>query len=229
MALVKMSWSPWRRAVDGHQQHPVGQAGHGQPVPSTFRTSMVPARDERQGLRGHLEPPPRSAWPRMRGPGLRRARRPGRPRTAAHGVDVGQRVRGRDPAPVGRVVDDRGEEVRGPAPSARSSSRRSTAASSPSAAPTERGRRAGRAHAGGALQAGEQLFQLGQRQLAGAARAGRQRGQPGRGGFVLGRSPGGHCSRGRRPDGPWLYAGPTGSACTCPRAGCPRPTPCARR
>ena len=104
-----------RRAVDGHQRGRVGQARHGQAVLGHRVVDRVAARDEAPGLRRHL----RAAAQHLAQDGeVEPVARPGgqvdrEQRPAAHRVHVGQRVRGRDPAPVGRVVDDRGEEVRG--------------------------------------------------------------------------------------------------------------------
>jgi hypothetical protein len=185
---------PGCRAVDGHQRGRVGQAHHGQAVLGHRVVDGVAARDEAAGLGRHLRAAAqhlaedRDVEP-VAGPGgqVDREQRP-----AAHRVHVGQGVRGRDPAPVTRVVDDRGEEVRGQHQRAL-------------VVKAEHGRvvafggadeqvAAGRAHRGDVVaHAGEQRLQLGQRQLAGAARAGRQRGQPGSPGLVSHHP--GHCSR----------------------------------
>ena len=186
---------PWRRAVDGHQRGRVGQAHHGQAVLGHRIVDRVAAGHEAAGLRRHL----RAAAQHLAEEGeVEPVARPGgevdrEQRPAAHRVHVGQRVRGRDPAPVARVVDDRGEEVRGQHQRAL-------------VVQAEHGRvvaleradeqvAGGRAHPFRGAHAGEQRLQLGQRQLARAARAGRQRGQPGGMGLGLVSHHAGHCSR----------------------------------
>jgi hypothetical protein len=173
-----------RGPVQPHQRGRVGQAGHGQAVLGHRVVDGVPAGHEASGPRRHLRA---AAQHLAEDRDVQPAARPGgqvdgEQRPAAHRVHVGQRVGGRDPAPVPRVVHDRGEEVRG-------QHQRALVVEAEHGRVVAFGRAdeqvAGRrAHRGHAVQRGEQRLQLGQRQLAGAARAGRQRRQPGRLGLV---------------------------------------------
>jgi hypothetical protein len=200
---------PGLRPVDGQQRGRVGQAGHGQAVLGHRVVDRVAARDEAPGLRRHL----RAAAQHLAQDGeVEPVGRPGghvdrEQRPAAHRVHVGQRVRGGDPAPVGRVIHDRGEEVGG-------QHQRALVVEAEHGRVVALGRAdeqvaGGRAHRAWA-HAGEQRLELGQRQLARAARAGRQRGQPGSL-DLFGRHLR-HCSRGAAARRRWPCA-PATRAC----------------
>jgi hypothetical protein len=184
---------PGRGPVDGQQSGRVGQAHHGQAVLGHRVVDRMAARDEAPGFGRDL----RAAAQHLAEQGeVEPVARPGgevdrEQRPAAHRVHVGQRVRRRDPAPVARVIDDRGEEVRGQHQRAlivQAQHGRVVAFERADEQVTR-----GRAHRGDVAYGGEQRLQLGQRQLARAARAGRQRGQPGGLGLVSHHA--GHCSR----------------------------------
>ena len=171
-----------RGPVQAQQPGRVGQAHHGQAVLGHLVVDGVAARDHAAGLGGHVGPAAqhlaqqRDVEP-VGGPG---GQVESEQRAAAHGVHVGQRVGGGDPAPVVRVVDDRGEEVGGQdqGPVAVQGQHRGVVTLG-GADEQVSGGRSGGAEASRA-QRGEHLLELGQRQLAGAARAGREGGQPGR-------------------------------------------------
>ncbi len=178
-----------RRPVDRHQPARVGQADDRHAVLRHRVVDRVPAGHQTAGRRRYL-----GAAAQHRGEHLQRqpVTRPGgqvhrEQRAPAHGVDVGHRVRRRDRAPVARIIDDRREEVRGQHQRA------------PGVQPQDRGvvsferadeQVAGGGHevaggghevAGGGRQAAqgrEHGLELGQRQLAGAARTRGQRRQP---------------------------------------------------
>ena len=99
------------------REHRVGVDGadHRQAVLRLRVVDRVAAGDEAAGRRGRRGPAVEHARQQLERQPFARPRHEVQreQRGAAHRVDVGERVRGRDPAPVVRVVDDRREEVGG--------------------------------------------------------------------------------------------------------------------
>ena len=190
-ALCRLLSTPDAERLGQRQRQPgpagvvARSAGPGRPAPVTARpyfglgvVDAVPAGQVAAGLAGPrpgrraAPPAASSSGSTSRGQQSRFSATSGR---AAHGVHVGERVGRGDPAPVVRVVDDRGEEVGGG--DERRSARR--------AGPPRRRRRASRptsssAVPAGRAEAGDHRLQLARRDLAGAATAARVLGQPDR-------------------------------------------------
>ena len=115
IGLVSVIGSPGFGGVVAQQPVRIGDAGDRHPVLG-FRIVDGMAADHRAaGLLGHRQPTTQHLGEQLH---RQHAARPADQvdrdhRTAAHRVDVGERVGGGDAAPVVGVVDDRGEEVGG--------------------------------------------------------------------------------------------------------------------